>query len=93
VRHERAGRVVDDDPRRAEVGQLPRLLDEGVRLARAAGAVDEAGVECSPGARDRCARLAKVGDVVQRVVEPEDLDPILGRARHEPADDVSAHRS
>ena len=40
--------------------------------------------------RDRRARLAEVGDVVQRVVQAEDLDPVLGRARDEAADDVAA---
>ena len=41
VREERAGRVVHDDPRRAEVGQLARLLDERVGLVGASRAVDE----------------------------------------------------
>ena len=89
VRDERAGRVVDDDTRRTELGQLPRLLDERVRLARASGAVDEARVERAARARDRGARLAQVGDVVERVVEAEDLDAVLGGAGDEAADDVA----
>ena len=92
VRDERAGRIVHEDPRRAELGQLPRLLDERVRLARAARAVDEPGVERATGARDRRAGLAEVRDVVQRVVEAEDVDAVLGRARDEAADDVAADR-
>ncbi len=43
-------------------------------------------------ARDRVARLAEIRDVVQRVVEPEDLDAVLGRARDEAGDDVAADR-
>ena len=92
VRGERAGRVVDDDARRAELGQLARLLDERVRLPGPARAVHEPGVERPTGARDRRARLAEVRDVVQRVVQPEDLDAVLGGARHEATDDVSADR-
>ena len=91
VREERAGRVVHDHPGGAEVGQLPRLLDERVGLAGPPWAVDEPGVERPAGARDRGARLAQVGDVVQRVVEPEDLDAVLRRAGDEAADDVASH--
>ena len=89
VREERARRVVDDDPRGAELGKLARLLDEHVGLARAARAVHEPGVERAPGARDRRACLAQVRDVVERIVEPEDVDAVLGRARDEAPDDVA----
>ena len=92
IRGERAGRVVDDDARGAELGQLARLLDQRVRLAGSAGAVHEPGVERPTGARDRGARLPEVRDVVQRVVQPEDLDAVLGGACHEATDDVSADR-
>ena len=92
VRDERARRVVHEDPRRAELGQLPRLLDERVGLARATRAVDEPGVERAAGARDRGTRLAQVRDVVQRVVQTEDVDPVLRRARDEAAHDVAADR-
>ncbi len=68
VRDEGAGRVVDDDARGAELGELARLLDERVGLPRAAGAVDEARVERAARARDRGAGLAQVRDVVQRVM-------------------------
>ena len=70
-----------------------RLLDERIRLAGATGAVDEADVELPPGARDRLARLAEVRDVVQRVVQAEDLDAVVGRARDEAAHDVLARRA
>ena len=45
-----------------------------------------------PGAariRDRGTRLTEVRDVVERIVKPEDLDSVLGRARDEPSDDVA----
>ncbi len=94
VRYERSRRIVHEDPRRAELGELPRLLDErvGLRLARATRAVDEARVERAAGARDRSSCLAQVRDVVQRIVETEDVDPVLGRARDEAADDVAGDR-
>ena len=54
------------------------------------GAVDEARVELAVGRGDRLARLAQVLDVVQRVVEAEDVDPALRRARDEPAREVAS---
>src|SRR4029077_12488637 len=42
---------------------------------------------------DRLARLAEVLDVVQRIFEPEDIDPTLGRASYEAAREVTAHRT
>ncbi len=92
VREERAGRVVDEHARGAEVAESPRLLDERVGLAGAPRAVDEPDVELAARADDRLAGLAQVRDVVQRVVQPEDLDPVLGRARDEPAHDVGRDR-
>jgi hypothetical protein len=92
VRHERAGRVVEQQPRGAEVGQPLRLLDEDRGLAGVAVAVDEAGGELAAGGADRLGRLGQVGRVVERVVEPEDVDPVLGRARDEAPDDVAADR-
>ena len=93
VGEQRARGIVDDDARRAELRELPRLVDERVGLVRATGAVDEARMERAAGAGDRRARLAQVGDVVQRVVEPEDLDAVLGGAGDEAADDVPADRA
>ncbi len=92
VRDERARRVVHDHAGRTELGELARLLDDRVRLAGAARAVDEARVERAARARDRRARLAEVRHVVQRIVEPEDVDPVLGSAGDETADDVTRHR-
>src|SRR5437667_295018 len=81
MRLERARRVVKENAHRPELGQLPRLLDEILGLAGVARPVDEAGVELSLRARDRLARLPQVGDVVERVVQPEDVDAALGRRR------------
>ena len=64
----------------AEIRQLLRLLDELLGTRRCTGAVDEAGIELPTGGRDRLAGLAQVRDVVQRVVQTEDLDAVLGRA-------------
>ena len=92
VRKERARRVVDEHTRGAQVSEAPRLLDERVGLAGAAGAVDEPDVQLATRADDRLAGLAEVRDVVQRVVQPEDLDPVLRRACDEPAHDVRRDR-
>ena len=56
VRQQRVGRVVEDDARRSERGQLLRALDERVDLALAAGAVDEADVELLARGEDRLTR-------------------------------------
>ena len=93
MRLERARRVVQEHSSRSEFGQLLRLLDERLRLAASAGAVDEARVELALRGHDRLARLAEVLDVVQRILEPEDVDPALGRARNEAAREVTAHRT
>ena len=88
---ESARRVVHDHARRAELGQLARLLDERVRLICTARAVDEPCMERAACVRDRGSGLAEVGDVVQRIVEAEHLDSVLGGARYEPHDDVATH--
>ena len=42
---------------------------------------------------DRLARLEQVGHVVERIMEPEDVDPVVGRAGDEAAHDVCGHGS
>ena len=93
VREQRTRGIVDDDTSRAELRELPRLVDERVGLVGATRAVDEARMERASGGGDRRARLAQVGDVVQRVVEPEHLDAVLRGAGDEAADDVPADRA
>src|SRR5438034_3865489 len=89
---QRARGIVEEDPYGSQLGQLLRLLDEVLRLAGVARAVDEAGVELALRSSDRLARLPQVGDVVQRVVQPEDVDPALGGRGDEPAREISADR-
>ena len=93
MRLEPATRVVHERPGRTDVRQLLRLLDELVHRGRVAGAVDEAGVELLARIDDRLAGLPQVRDVVERVVEPEDVDPVLGRRGDEPAHEVGADRA
>ena len=88
VRLQRAGRIVEEDAHRAELGQHPRALDQRLDLAGAAGAVDEPGLEVALRGDDRLGRLAQVRDVVERVVEPEDVDAVRGRRRDEAAGEV-----
>ena len=68
MRLEAAARVVYERPRRLDLGQLLRLLDELVHRTRVAGAVDEPGVELLARVDDRLSGFAQVGDVVERVV-------------------------
>src|SRR5206468_1741419 len=88
VRLQRAGRIVEKDAGRTEVWKLACLLDEHVRLPCVAGAVDEPGVELTAGRGDRLGCLTQVRDVVQRVVQTEDLDAVLGRRRDETAHEI-----
>jgi hypothetical protein len=84
---------VDQHPRSAELGQAPGLRDERVGLAGRPRAVHEPCVELAVGGGDRLARLTEVGDVVQRVVEAENVDPALGRRGDEALDEVGPDRS
>ena len=93
VRLERSGRIVEEHARGSEVGQPLRLLDERLRLASLARAVDQARVELALRRHDRLARLTQVRDVVERILEPEDVDAALGRARDESPREVAAHRA
>src|SRR5262249_7433006 len=90
IRLERARRIVQQHSRGAELRQPLRLLDELLRLAALAGAVDETGVELALCGHERPARLAQGRAVVQRILEPEDIDPALGRAGDEAAREVVA---
>ena len=90
---ERPGGVVQQHARGAEVRELAGLLDERLRLAGRAGAVDEAGVELLVPVGDRLTGFAQVLDVVERVVEAEHVDPALRRTRHEAPRKVAADRA
>src|SRR5207253_4326939 len=68
-------------------GRLARRPDQ--RLA-APAAVEQPGLELAPGGENRLRGVAQVVDVVQRVVDAEDVDAALGRARHEAAREVAA---
>ena len=93
VRLQRAGRVVEEDAHRAELGQHLRALDQRLDLAGAAGAVDEPRLEVALGGDDRLGGLAQVRDVVERVVEPEDVDAVLGGRSDEAAGEVGVDRT
>ena len=85
-------RIVEKHARGPEIRQLLRLFDELLGASRDTGAVDEAGIELPTGGRDRLAGLAQVRDVVQRVVQTEDLDAVLGGAGHEAGHEVTGDR-
>ena len=88
VRLEAAARVVHKRARGLDLRQLTRLLDEFVHRALVARAVDESRVELFPRGDDRLARLAEVGDVVERIVQAEDVDPVFRCRGHEAAHEV-----
>ncbi len=93
VRLQRAGRVVEQDAHRAELGQHLRALDQRLDLAGAAGAVDEPGLEVAVRRDDRLGGLAQVRDVVEGVVEPEDVDAVRGGRSDEAAGEVGVDRT
>ena len=90
VRREQPGRVVEDDPGGADLGQPLRGLDERVVPARP---VEQAGVELAAGRGDGLGRDPEVARIVERIVEPERVDAARGGARDEPADEVVARRA
>src|SRR5581483_1361176 len=92
MRLQRAGRVVEEHADGAELREQPRALDQRLDLAGAARAVDEPRLEVALGGDDRLGGLAEVGDVVERVVEPEDVDPVRGRRGDEAACEVRVDR-
>jgi len=93
VRLERAGRVVQQHAYRAELGQSLRPLDQRVDLAGRSWAVDETRLEVAVGGHDRFRCFAEVRDVVQRIVQAEDVDPVLGGRCDEPAREVCVDRA
>ena len=76
VRLQERGRVVEEQPCRAELGQALRGVDQ---CLVATAAVQQSRLELALRGNDRLGRLAQVVDVVQRIVKPEDADPALRR--------------
>ena len=93
VRLERPGRVVQEHPHGAEIRQLARLCHQRVGLAGPARAVDEPCLELAACPRDRVRRFTKIRDVVERIVQPEDVDAVFGSRSDEPADEVVVDRA
>ena len=93
VRKQRVGRIVDDHARRTQSRDLLRPFDECVDLTDTARAVDEPDVELLAGSHDRLPRLFEIRDVVERIVKPEDVDPVPCCTRDEAAHDVFRHRT
>ena len=79
--------VVEKKSRCTELRQATSSVDE--RLVPAA-AVEQAGFELAAGLDDRLRRLAQILDVVQRIVQPEDVDPARRGARDESSGEVVA---
>ena len=89
VRLEQPGRVVEHDPRGADLGQPLGRLEQRVVAARS---VEQPGVELASGGDHRLGGDAQVPGIVQRIVEAEDVDPARRGARHEPAHEIVADR-
>jgi len=78
---------VQEHAHRTELRQRLRALDQRVDIAGRPRAVDEARLEVPLGRLDRLGCFAQVGDVVERIVQPEDVDPVLcGRGDEASAD-------
>ena len=86
-------RVVDEDARGAELPEVIGPLEQDVRVAPQARAVHEPDSKLFPRCADRLCRLLEIRKVVQRVVDPEDVDAALGRAGHEAGDEISGERT
>ncbi len=85
-----SGGVVQQQPGGAQLGQPLGGVDE--RLV-AAAAVEQPGLELLAGADDRLGGLAQVVDVVERIVQPEDVDAALGCTGDEPARKIATDGS
>src|SRR6185437_16324621 len=90
VRLQQRSRIVEQDPRRTELGQAAARLDEGVVLT---APVEQARVELLARVDDRLRRLAQVADVVERVVEAKHVDAAVGRGRDEAPGEVAPDRT
>ena len=91
ARVQRAGRVVDEDARRLQLAERCGALEQDVGRVGRARAVDEADRELLAARVDGVRRLAEVPEVVQRIVQAEDVDAVVGRALDEPPDEVARH--
>ena len=91
ARVERAGRVVQQHVVGAQLGQPARLVDHP-RQVRHVAREGQAGVQAAARLAHGRRRRGEVLDVVQRVVQPEDLDAALGGAEDEAAHQVVGQR-
>ena len=89
VRLEQPGRVVEHDPRGADLGEALGRLEQRVVPGRS---VEKPGVELASGGDHRLGGDAQVPGIVQGIVEAEDVDPARRCAGHEPAHEVVADR-
>src|SRR6188508_2441632 len=92
-RIERPRWIVDEDARGPELAEAVGALEENVRLTAQARAVHQAHRELLAGRANRLRGLLQVGQVVQRVVDPEDVDAACGGTRDEPRDEVARERA
>ena len=88
-RVERASRIVDENPGRAELAEPLGSLNEEVRLAVRPRAVDEAYRKLLAGGPHRLRSILEVREVVQRIVDPENVDAALRCAPDETPDEVA----
>ncbi len=86
------GRIVDEHARRAERRQMVRALEQHVAGVLGARAVHEPDRQLLAGRVDRLGGLLQVLEVVQRIVEAEDVDPVAGRALDEAPHEVALER-
>ena len=89
TRIEGAGRVVHQCPRSAELVQVMSALEEDVAFVPRAGAVHEPDCKLFPGAANGLGSVHEVFEVVQRVVDPENVDAALGSAVDEAPNEIS----
>ena len=84
---ERAGGIVQQHVVSAHLGEAPRLVEHAVEI-RHLPREREPGIQPSARLADGGGRGLQVLHVVERIVQPEDVDTALGRTQDEPPGEV-----
>jgi hypothetical protein len=90
IGRQHARHVLDADRVRAELLELLRVLDEAVERVHRTDRVGDGALEVAPALLDGVRGGLDVADVVERIEDTEDVDPVALRGMHEARDDLIA---